>query len=70
MKGLTKMKVKNNSTIDDYSDIHSSKKSLISMIESTCRNISNSVRVEKEDDYQRMFNKSISKTLKQRQLYS
>ena len=59
--------LKNNSTIDDYSDIHSSKKSLISMIESTCKNISNPIKINREDDVKKLFNRSISRTIKERQ---
>lgn len=62
-----KVEIKSKSNTISNSDIHSSKKSLISMIESTCKNISNPIKINREDDVKKLFNRSISRTIKERQ---
>ena len=55
----------------DYHDIHCNKKSLKSMIMTNSKNIKNPVKIDKEDNVKKLFNKSISRTiLKERQLLS
>ena len=69
MKGLLIMKVqiKTNSKSTINNDIHCSKSSLTEMIKTTSQNISNSIHIDKEDNYKKTFNRSISKTIKERQ---
>ena len=50
-------------------DFHSNGNSLNEMIKSTSQNIRKNVIVEKEDNFVKTFNKSISKTLKQKRKY-
>ena len=47
-------------------DLHCSKSSLNEMIKSTSQNIRKNVIIEKEDNYIKTFNQSISKTLKKK----
>lgn len=69
MKVLVKNKYRNNTM--DYHDIHCNKKSLKSMIMTNSKNIKNPVKIDKEDNVKKLFNKSISRTiLKERQLLS
>ena len=56
------------STISN-SDIHSNLKSLTEMIKNTSQNIKSPIKINKEDDYKKTFNRSISKTIKERQRY-
>ena len=71
-KGLTKMKVivnSNSKSTISNSDIHSNLKSLTEMIKNTSQNIKSPIKINKEDDYKKTFNRSISKTIKERQRY-
>ena len=47
-------------------DLHCSKSSLNEMIKSTSQNVRKNVIIEKEDNYIKTFNQSISKTLKKK----
>ena len=58
-----KVEIKSKSNTISNSDIQS----LISMIESTCKNISNPIKINREDDVKKLFNRSISRTIKERQ---
>ena len=51
-------------------DFHSNGNSLNEMIKSTSQNIRKNVIIEKEDNYIKTFNQSISKTLKKKKYYS
>ena len=64
------MKVLINSTKPtEKKDYHSNGNSLSKMIESTSQNIRKNVIIEKEDNYIKTFNQSISKTLKHKRKY-
>ena len=60
------MKVLINSTKPEKKDYHSNGNSLNEMIKSTSQNIRKNVIVEKEDNYIKTFNQSVSKTLKKK----
>ena len=64
------MKVLINSTKPEKKDYHSNGNSLNEMIKSTSQNIRKNVIVEKEDNYIKTFNQSVSKTLKKKKYYS
>ena len=66
MKVLINTKSKPN-TIEET--IHTSKEILTEMIKTTNQNVSNPVKITKEDNYKKTFNKSFSKTHK-RKYYS
>ena len=57
------MKVKINHNSKSKPDYHSNGNSLVEMLKTTNQNIKKSVQIEKEDDYIKTFNQSISKTL-------
>ena len=50
-------------------DFHSNGNSLNEMIKSTSQNVRKNVIIEKEDNYIKTFNQSISKTLKKKKYY-
>ena len=62
-----KVEIKSKSNTISNSDIHSNVKSLTEMIRRNSKNIYNPNPINKEDNYQKLFNRSISKTLKERQ---
>ena len=51
-------------------DFHSNGNSLNEMIKSTSQNVRKNVIIEKEDNYIKTFNQSVSKTLKKKKYYS
>ena len=60
MKVIIKPNKNDTITSKDY---HSNGNSLVEMLKTTNQNIKKSVQIEKEDDYIKTFNQSISKTL-------
>ena len=64
-----KVEIKSKSNTISNSDIHSNLKSVTEMIKNTSQNIKSPIKINKEDDYKKTFNRSISKTIKERQRY-